>query len=55
MTCGAMVSCRPLRARTVENIVKELPQKDDDERVCCEEAGKRCGYLGEESWNEIFS
>ncbi|PBK93828.1 hypothetical protein ARMGADRAFT_1029705 [Armillaria gallica] len=55
MTCGAMVSCRPLRAHTVENIVKELPQKDDDERVCCEEAGKWCGYLGEESWNEIFS
>ncbi|KAK0196156.1 hypothetical protein F5146DRAFT_1133637 [Armillaria mellea] len=55
VVCGSAILCRPLRARMIENVVKGLPDADDGERVYCEEAARRCGYLGEESWDDILN
>ncbi len=44
-----------MRARMVESVVKGLPDAGDGERVYCKEAARRCGYLGEESWDDILN
>ncbi|KAK0192025.1 hypothetical protein F5146DRAFT_999281 [Armillaria mellea] len=55
VVCGSAILCRPLRARMIENVVKGLPDADDGKRVYCEEAARQCGYLGEESWDDILN
>ncbi len=54
MSCGVVLSQRPVRVRMIENVVKLVPSMDDEERTQCESTARNNGYIGEESWNNFF-
>ncbi|KAK0192028.1 hypothetical protein F5146DRAFT_999284 [Armillaria mellea] len=54
MSCGVVLSQRPVRVQMIENVVKLVPTMDDEEGTQCESTAQNNGYIGEESWKNFF-
>ncbi len=55
MTCGVVISKRPVGIPMIGNVVKNLPSIDVEEHPNFDSYARSRGYIGEESWSNFFS